>query len=115
VDFIFKLLFKIDELVDDLEYRVGNFFDPPAKFIKGKDDTESWCQRITTRQALRYTKYMAKRSQGLAAIFGPADFSSYRSKDRKLLEELRTEVLRLCEYEKQLYLGTLKRKMTEER
>lgn len=91
IDYIFNLLYRLNRMQDRLEFVIGNILDPAPS----ETDTEglpAYCQRLTPRQALRYTKYyyLSWRDSYLRSKDG--DISKYGKKDRKILEELKEAV-----------------------
>ena len=114
VEYLFVLLDKLNLWIDEIEYHFGNFIDPPSIPVNKANDTEKWLEKITSRQALRYAKYMYRKSRGVRVLAENADLSQYKSKkDRKTVEKFCEALIYFADYLEDLYWRMYKRKLSE--
>lgn len=112
--YLFVFFDKLDEWIDEAEYRLGNLIDPPKASFNEGDDTDKWCEKITARQAFRYAKYMHKKWSRTRDIVECGDTSGYKlKKDRDLLEKFKNGVIKVADYHEDLYRRMKQRKFTE--
>lgn len=112
--YLFIFFDTLDSWINEIEYRFGNFIDPPLPFEEG-DDTEKWCQKITAQQAYRYAKYMHSRWRSTRELAENADLSTYKlKKDKKLLREFCDAIITRGNYLEDLYRRMYQRKLSED-
>lgn len=112
--YLFIFFDTLDSWIDTIEYQLGNFLDPPKAPFEEGDDTDKWCNKITTRQALRYAKYMHRRWIKTRYLAENADLSVYKlKKDRKLLERFCNAIIKVADFHEDLYKRMYQRKLQE--
>ena len=112
--YLFVFFDKLDGWIDDIEYYLGNFIDPPKAEFKEGDDTDKWCEKITAGQAFGYAKYMHKKWRSTMELAKNADLSTYKlKKDRVLLRKFCDAIIIRGNYLEDLYKRMAQRKLYE--
>lgn len=81
-----NLLYRLNSIQDWLEFVAGNISDPAPQETR-TEGLPAYCQRITPKQALRYTKYYYLIWREKYLNIKDWDTSTYGKRDRKNLEK----------------------------